>query len=87
MDDALFTLYTAHVTMLKLRYDSALEGSKFEHAAIYSGALHYQFLDDMAYPFKPNPHFKCWVPVVDNPTWAANKPLLPMLSRLMMNSL
>jgi Xaa-Pro dipeptidase len=67
MDDALFTLYTAHVTMLKLRYDSALEASKFEHAAIYSGALHYQFLDDMAYPFKPNPHFKCWVPVVDNP--------------------
>ncbi|HEX8408094.1 MAG TPA: Xaa-Pro dipeptidase [Thermoanaerobaculia bacterium] len=67
MDDALVTIYTAHVTMLKLRHDLALEESKFEHAAIFSGALHYQFLDDMPYPFKVNPHFKCWAPVVDNP--------------------
>ncbi|HUR83658.1 MAG TPA: Xaa-Pro dipeptidase [Thermoanaerobaculia bacterium] len=67
MDDALFTLYTAHVTMLKLRHDTALEASKLDHAVIFSGAQHYQFLDDMAYPFKVNPHFKNWVPVVDNP--------------------
>ena len=67
MDDALVTIYTAHVTMLKLRHDVALEESKFDHAVIFSGALHYQFLDDMPYPFKPNPHFKNWVPVVDNP--------------------
>ena len=26
-----------------------------------------QFLDDQDYPFKVNPHFKAWVPVVDNP--------------------
>jgi Xaa-Pro dipeptidase len=67
MDDALTTIYTAHVTILKLRHDIALAASKFDHAVISSGALHYQFLDDMAYPFKVNPHFKNWVPVVDNP--------------------
>lgn len=67
MDDALFTLYTAHVTMLKMRHDVALAESKFDHALIASGSLHYQFLDDMPYPFKVNPHFKNWVPVVDNP--------------------
>jgi len=67
MDDALSTIYTAHVTINKLRHDRALSEANFDHAAIFSGALHYQFLDDMAYPFKPNPHFKSWVPVVDNP--------------------
>jgi Xaa-Pro dipeptidase len=67
MDDALLTIYTAHVTINKLRHDLALTESKFDHAVIASGALHYQFLDDMPYPFKPNPHFKAWVPVTDNP--------------------
>lgn len=67
MDDALVTIYTAHVTINKLRHDVALAESKFDHAVIFSGALHYQFLDDMAYPFKVNPHFKAWVPVTDNP--------------------
>ena len=67
MDDALTTIYTAHVTVLKLRHDLALSAGNFEHAVIFGGALHDQFLDDMAYPFKPNPHFKAWVPVTDNP--------------------
>jgi Xaa-Pro dipeptidase len=67
MDDALYTIYTAHVTINKLRHDVALAESKFDHAVIFSGALHYQFLDDMSYPFKVNPHFKMWAPVTDNP--------------------
>lgn len=67
MDDALATIYTAHVTIYKLRYDIALAESKFDHAVIYSGGLHYQFVDDMPYPFKVNPHFKAWAPVTDNP--------------------
>lgn len=75
MDDALATLYTAHVTMNKLRHDVALEQSKFDHAAIFSGALHYQFVDDMPYPFKVNPHFKMWAPVTDNPNcWVIYTP-------------
>ncbi|MFZ2493275.1 MAG: Xaa-Pro dipeptidase, partial [Thermoanaerobaculia bacterium] len=67
MDDKLATLYTAHVTVQKLRHDIALAESKFDHAVIFSGATHYQFVDDMPYPFKVNPHFKSWVPVIDNP--------------------
>lgn len=67
MDDQLTTLYTAHVTIQKLRYDRTLADHKFDHAVVFSGALRYQFLDDMAYSFKVNPHFKSWVPVVDNP--------------------
>ncbi len=26
-----------------------------------------QFLDDQDYPYKVNPHFKAWVPIIDNP--------------------
>jgi Xaa-Pro dipeptidase len=67
MDDALTTIYTAHVTIYKLRHDLALAASQFDHVVVFSGGLHYQWLDDMPYPFKVNPHFKSWVPVTDNP--------------------
>ena len=67
MDDYLSTVYTAHVTILKLRHDHALNDFGYDHFVAYSGSQKYQFLDDMAYPFKVNPHFKWWVPVVDNP--------------------
>ena len=65
--DKLATLYRAHITVLKLRHDRAMEAAKFDHLVIFSGAQRYQFLDDMPYPFKVNPQFKYWVPVVDNP--------------------
>lgn len=67
MDDHLATIYTAHITVLKLRHDRALTENGFDHVLIYSGAQRYMFLDDMPYPFKVNPHFKSWVPVVSNP--------------------
>ena len=65
--DKLDSLYRAHITVLKLRHDRALETAGFDHLVIFAGAQHYAFLDDNAYPFRVNPHFKWWVPVVDNP--------------------
>jgi Xaa-Pro dipeptidase len=65
-DQYLATVYTAHVTVLKLLHDRALADNKFDHVMVYSGAEHPQFLDDMNYPFKPNPHFRWWVPLTDN---------------------
>ena len=53
--------------MLKLRHDHALEATKFDHLVIFAGAQHVAIFDDYLYPFKVNPHFKWWVPVVDNP--------------------
>lgn len=67
MESYLSTIYTAHVTLLKLRHDHALADTGHDHFVAYSGSQKYQFLDDMPYPFKANPHFKWWVPVVDNP--------------------
>lgn len=65
--EKLSTLYRAHITVLKLRHDRAMEATRFDHVVIYGGALHYAFLDDNYYPFRVNPHFKWWVPVTDNP--------------------
>jgi Xaa-Pro dipeptidase len=67
MDDYLSTVYTAHVTVLKLRHDRALSENGFDHALIYSGPRKTFFLDDNFLPFRPNPHFKGWVPVLTNP--------------------
>jgi Xaa-Pro dipeptidase len=75
MDEYLSTVYTAHVTVLKLRHEHALDDHGFDHYAAYSGALRYQFLDDMPYPFKVNPHFKWWAPVTSNPNcWVIYTP-------------
>ena len=60
-------LYRDHLNILKARAKEILSREKLAGLVIHSGQLHRQFLDDMDYPFKVNPHFKAWVPVVDNP--------------------
>src|ERR1041385_655160 len=67
MTDRLASLYPAHIATVKERHDRALQESGYDHLVISGGAQHGIFLDDMTYPFKVNPHFKSWVPVVDNP--------------------
>ncbi|MBI2382184.1 MAG: Xaa-Pro dipeptidase [Gammaproteobacteria bacterium] len=64
---ALSALYREHIQTLRTRTDAILADTGFDSLAIFAGALHYQFLDDMSYPFKVNPHFKTWLPIVDNP--------------------
>ncbi len=60
-------LYKQHLEVVQDRYARALSASEYESVAIHAGALHMIFLDDMPYPFKVNPHFKSWLPVLDNP--------------------
>ncbi|MGI2261313.1 Xaa-Pro dipeptidase [Shewanella sp. GXUN23E] len=60
-------LYREHLARLNERAHEILTREKLAGMVIHSGQLHRQFLDDMDYPFKVNPHFKAWVPVVDNP--------------------
>jgi Xaa-Pro dipeptidase len=67
MQEKLATLYPIHVATLEERWDKALGESGFDRVAIFAGSQHMIFLDDMPYPFKVNPHFKAWVPVLDNP--------------------
>ncbi len=75
------SLYQAHIAELQLRTRRLLERENLDALVIHSGQAQRKFLDDMDYPFKANPLFKAWLPVVDNPhCWllvdGVNKPKL-----------
>ncbi|MBA6231493.1 MULTISPECIES: Xaa-Pro dipeptidase [unclassified Colwellia] len=77
----LATLYPAHVTELQQRSKAALKRENLQGLVIHSGQEIKVFLDDYGYPFKVNPHFKAWLPLVDIPNcWlivnGENKPTL-----------
>src|SRR5579871_305076 len=60
-------LYPDHLRTLMGRTDASLSALKFDALVIHAGVPPVLFLDDQDYPFKVNPHFKAWVPIVDNP--------------------
>ncbi|WP_285763989.1 Xaa-Pro dipeptidase [Biformimicrobium ophioploci] len=75
------SLFADHMSTLRARYDRILNECDYDALYIFSGSPKRQFLDDMDYPFKVNPHFKALVPVIDNPhSWvvyrAGQKPQL-----------
>lgn len=63
----LTTLYPAHIDELQQRASMALSRENLDTLVIHSGQDIKTFLDDHNYPFKVNPHFKYWLPVVDVP--------------------
>jgi Xaa-Pro dipeptidase len=63
----LATLYPAHITELQQRSKAALKRENLQGLVIHSGQEIKVFLDDYGYPFKVNPHFKAWLPLVDIP--------------------
>jgi Xaa-Pro dipeptidase len=65
--DSLDAHYAAHVNTQSARADCALAATGFDCLVIHSGVAPIHFLDDQDYPYKVNPHFKAWVPVLDNP--------------------
>jgi Xaa-Pro dipeptidase len=67
MNETVDQLFPRHLHALGARMDRALAGAGFERVAIYSGRATYRFLDDITYPFKVNPHFKQWAPLLDAP--------------------
>ena len=66
-DSVLAGLYPGHIETLKSRYDRALERAGAGHVVIFSGAPLAVFLDDYDYPFKANPHFVSWLPLIRTP--------------------
>ena len=68
-------LYRAHLSTIKERADRALEKGGFDHLLVPSGVEKFEFLDDRPYPFKPNAHFKAWLPLTRHPScWIAYTP-------------
>ncbi|MEJ6476732.1 Xaa-Pro dipeptidase [Pseudoalteromonas piscicida] len=65
--DKLANLYAEHIATLQQRTRTIVEREGLEGLVIHSGQAKRQFLDDMYYPFKVNPQFKAWLPVIDNP--------------------
>ncbi|MEM6638750.1 MAG: Xaa-Pro dipeptidase [Pseudomonadota bacterium] len=63
----IFQNYASHVRAQRSLYNRVLEQSHLDAAVIYAGRPALQFLDDNAYPFKVNPLFKAWLPVLDAP--------------------
>jgi len=66
-DSSLDQLYAAHLATLMQRTDRALSASGFDALVVYAGRPPVLFLDDQDYPYKVNPQFKVWVPIIDNP--------------------
>jgi len=60
-------LYFEHLKTLEERTDRSLAASGFDALVVQAGSPPTLFLDDQDYPYKVNPHFKTWVPVIDNP--------------------
>ena len=66
-DSSLDQLYAPHLAALMRRTDRSLAQSGFDALVVFAGRPPLQFLDDQDYPFKVNPQFKVWVPIIDNP--------------------
>jgi Xaa-Pro dipeptidase len=60
-------LYLEHLQTVMQRTDRSLAAAGFDALVIRAGSPPTQFLDDQDYPYKVNPHFKAWVPILDNP--------------------
>ena len=64
---ALGALYSGHIETVCSRHDHALARTGAAHVVIFSGRPKYGFLDDRDYPFRANPHFVSWAPLVNLP--------------------
>ncbi|MFT4928055.1 MAG: Xaa-Pro dipeptidase [Phenylobacterium sp.] len=65
--DKLVTYYQQHIAENQSRVTAVLNRENLDALVIHSGQSKRQFLDDLDYPFKVNPLFKAWLPVIDNP--------------------
>ena len=65
MSTPLKQLYLAHIDELQIRAKNVLRRESLDGLVIHSGKELKAFLDDISYPFKCNPHFKHWLPLIN----------------------
>jgi Xaa-Pro dipeptidase len=80
-EQSMATMYAQHIDTLQARAQHALARENIDGLVIHSGQGKRHFLDDTNYPFKVNPQFKAWLPLIDNANcWliidGVNKPKL-----------
>lgn len=59
--------YAAHIATVQARFDQALAATNYDAVLVYAGQPRVAFLDDNPAPYKVNPLFKYWIPVIDSP--------------------
>jgi Xaa-Pro dipeptidase len=59
--------YAEHIQILQERTLEAIQRESIDGLIIHSGQGKVMFLDDNYYPYTVNPHFKAWLPIIDNP--------------------
>ena len=67
LQEQLTLTYPQHISELQNRTREAIQCESIDGLIIHSGQGKRLFLDDNHYPFKVNPQFKAWLPVIDNP--------------------
>ncbi len=76
------SLYRQHIEAQDAATRAVLESHNLDGLLIAAGDVLHPFRDDTDYPFKVNPYFKAWVPLLDHPgcfVWLAvdaDKPVL-----------
>ncbi len=60
-------LFPAHLAALMATTAASMAATAFDALVIGAGVLHIQFQDDASYPFKVNPAFKHWAPILNAP--------------------
>jgi Xaa-Pro dipeptidase len=67
MSDDLESQFGGHLRQVARCIEDALSAEGYGSLVVHSGFSRNAFLDDQAYPFRPNPHFAWAVPVTDAP--------------------
>lgn len=63
----LAALYEEHLEILARRHSEAMEAAGYSRLVVHSGVQRLPTFDDNHYPFKVNPHFKYWLPLLEHP--------------------
>ena len=67
MTQAIDSMFPAHLAHVRRLVETALEREGYDGIVVYAGRPALHFLDDHGPPFKPNPHFLHWAPLLDAP--------------------
>src|SRR5512139_534828 len=67
MTDPIDLAFPAHLAHVRSLAEQALDQEGYDGLVVYSGRPRLHFLDDHGPPFKANPHFLHWVPLLDAP--------------------
>jgi Xaa-Pro dipeptidase len=67
MTDAIDLMFPAHIGHVRRLVETAVERDGYDGIVIYAGRQRLHFLDDQGPPFKANPHFLHWAPLLDAP--------------------